>query len=50
MFTKIVVLYMICQFQFPVWCKTAIIIDLISDMIVLLLKAIYQCKKGELDD
>ena len=45
MFTKIVVLYMICKFQFPLWCKTAIIIDLISDMIVLLLKPYVDARR-----
>lgn len=45
MFTKIIVLYMICQFQCPVWCKTAIIIDLISDMIVLLLKPYINARR-----
>lgn len=46
MITNAIVLYMLCQLQFPSWCKAMIIVSLILDTVSFGLKSYAAGKEG----
>lgn len=46
MLTNAIVLYMLCQLQFPSWCKVMIVASLILDTIIFGLKSYAAGKEG----
>lgn len=46
MLTNAIVLYMLCQLQFPSWCKAMIIASLILDTVIFGMKSYAVGKEG----